>query len=398
MGRRLRAVLVAACLTLAVAPTAGATTTTWRLMTVPTSTGRGYGEPACADATHCWVPFATVSAAGILATVDAGHSWFTGQLPARVNVIDGISCSSITVCAAVGFDQGPQGTPRAVALHTTNGGRQWALATLPSVFVPTTGTWTRLDTVNCRSTRECVAMGAGPAPPARPVTCGAGCTYVPGPTDGTVALWALTSTDGGATWSASVVENSQPDEAYQIACTTTTTCAAVGFGFASCPPGQRCGAHGLAFYYDATAPTPWRLVPVPTGIFSVDSLSCPTASLCFAVGSTGDAQSGNGVVLRSLNGGRTWQRLVAPGGSNGIQSISCVSASTCVAAGGRDAPRIVLPTVFLTTNGGATWSDETVASVEFTGEVACPLVNFCVLTGAVSLGPTGRGLVLSGSA
>jgi hypothetical protein len=210
-----------------------------------------------------------------------------------------------------------------------------------------------------------------------------------------IALWALTSSDGGATWRGSTVENSLPDEAYQVVCASATTCAGVGFGFGPCPPGQRCGAHGLAFFDDGAA---WRLVTVPSGIFSVNSLSCPTTSRCLAVGSTGDAQTGHGVVLRSLDGGRSWQRLVAPGASNSLTSISCVSASTCVVTGGLDTPHYVQPTVFLTTNAGATWGDEVVPGAEFANAVACARANFCLMSASVSLGAMAHGLLLRGYA
>ncbi|MHB2029460.1 MAG: sialidase family protein [Acidimicrobiales bacterium] len=397
MTWRLRMVILVSFLMVASAIPAGAATGIWRPMNAPSPVGRGYGMTTCLDGNHCWVSYANKNSAGILVTVDGGRRWFASHFTTPVFEIDGISCVSINECAAVGFDMEAR-MPRAVALHTSDGGRQWSLATLPPTYVPSAGSPTSLDTVNCRSSGDCVAMGAGPSPPAQPVNCGTGCSYVPGPTSGTVALWALTSTDGGATWSSGrIVENSMPDEAYQVTCPTTTTCAGVGFGFSSCPPGQKCGAHGLAFYYDATATTPWSLVSVPTGIFSVDSLSCPTTALCLAVGSTGDAESGHGVVLRSLNGGSSWQRLRAPDGSNAIHSISCANARVCVAAGGLGTSSYVRPTMFLTTNGGVTWRDEAVPAVGFTNDVACPNVHFCVMTGSLSIYPA-HGLILGGYA
>ncbi len=398
MKRRLSVLAVVGFSLMVIATPIGALTSPWHPMKVPTSPNRGYGQPTCLDQSHCWVPYGTSSAAGILVTLNAGRTWFASRLSTPVNVIDSVSCSSITVCAAVGFDMKAGGTPRAVALFSSDGGRLWSTATLPPTYTPSHGSWTRLDSLNCRSNEECVATGAGPAPPALPVSCGSGCTYVPGPTNGTIALWALTSTDGGATWSGSTIESSLPDQAYQINCSSATTCAAVGFGFGSCPAGQRCTAHGLAFYYNAAAPTQWSLVPVPTGVFSVYSLSCPTASLCLAVGSTGDAETGHGVVLRSQNGGRSWQRLRAPAGSNSIQSISCVNQHTCLAAGGMGTSSYVQPTVFLTTNAGGTWRVGAVSAVQFMGAVTCPVVHFCLMTGSLALGADPHGVVLAGSA
>lgn len=397
MTWRVRVATLVCLLMMVSASPSSASTEIWHPLSAPSAVGRGYGEPTCLNARMCWVPYSTQRTAGIVYTVDGGHRWLTSRVAAKVNVISGISCSSITTCAAVGFLAGAQGIPRAVALHTSDGGRDWNLATLPPTYIPESGSWTRLDTVSCRSTGECVALGAGPGAPAQPVNCGTGCTYTPGPTGGTIALWALTSSDGGGTWSGSIVENSMPDEAYEVTCPNATTCVGVGFGFHSCPPGQKCGASGLAFHYDASSTTPWSLVSVPTGIFSVNSLSCPSATLCLAVGSTGDAETGHGVVLRSLNGGVSWQRLQAPPGSNSIVSISCVNARVCVAAGGLGTSSYVRPTMFLTSNGGATWHDEFVSSVEFTGEVACPNVKFCVMTGGLSLSPA-HGLILGGYA
>jgi photosystem II stability/assembly factor-like uncharacterized protein len=62
----------------------------------------------------------------------------------------------------------------------------------------------------------------------------------------------------------------------------------------------------------------------------LDGVSCPTATTCMAVGSTG-AVPGTGVVLTTRNGGTSWVPATIPTGAFVVTAVQCAAVAHCMA-------------------------------------------------------------------
>lgn len=85
---------------------------------------------------------------------------------------------------------------------------------------------------------------------------------------------------------------------------------------------------------------------------AASALSCPTASVCTAVG--GPVDAAGATILRTTNGGATWRPQQPPAGVLGLSAISCPKVEFCLATGGPfgESTEFVTAT---TSDGGATW-------------------------------------------
>lgn len=172
----------------------------------------------------------------------------------------------------------------------------------------------------------------------------------------------------------------------------------------------------------AAAQVAWSTAHLPAAVTAIYSVTCPTATVCLAAGTT----AAHTVILRSVDAGRTWIEVPAPPVSGGLQmfgghpaSVGCMSATVCVAtaqawpelpSGTGEYSRFV---VARSQNAGKTWS--TVAASEsapnslpqrwVVGSVSCPpasaqcylLENFFTASSQVavlvSVGATGPPVV-----
>ena len=147
-------------------------------------------------------------------TTNGGISWSAGRTPTApagsAIFIDRVSCSSTTMCAAVGS----QGFPAIgaesvlkeidVGMYTHDGGRSWFKSTFEGPMSNPSPQPTLVD-VYCSSHLSCVAVGGN------------------GPLDGIAAF----SKNGGQSWSAAFV-TSHISGLYAVACTTPNDCIGVG--------------------------------------------------------------------------------------------------------------------------------------------------------------------------
>jgi hypothetical protein len=114
-----------------------------------------------------------------------------------------------------------------------------------------------------------------------------------------------------------------PAMLWGVSCMSASTCTAVGQGWGT-----------LA---ERNTGSGWSIQPSPNpvgGVFVVlESVSCPTATECIAVGKPGP---GGGPLVERWNG-RTWsmQRVPIPGGdaASMLTSVSCPTATACTAIG-----------------------------------------------------------------
>ncbi|HLK45933.1 MAG TPA: hypothetical protein VKT18_08075, partial [Acidimicrobiales bacterium] len=92
----------------------------------------------------------------------------------------------------------------------------------------------------------------------------------------------------------------------------------------------------------------WTVRLSETGPVLPWTISCPTASVCTAVGGGAD---GGSAILRTVNGGTGWRHELPPSGEGGLLQVSCASRSFCLASGEGFHDVYVIAT----SDGGATW-------------------------------------------
>lgn len=220
----------------------------------------------------------------------------------------------------------------AAVYSTSNGGAFWSQATLPATQAP-------LLAVSCPSTKVCVA--------------------VRGIHTGTSARAdALYSADGGASWSAGTLPPAltEPDnDSDDPFCPSSSRCVVVGSGTTQSGQGVT-----LALY-STNSGASWQETKLPTTTtYQLDSVACPTASSCVAVGGLGSSGTA-GMALFCQDGGATWALGTVPATVQNLAAVSCLSATVCAAVVGFGGPQTGSSgpspggAVF-THDGGASWS------------------------------------------
>jgi hypothetical protein len=151
----------------------------------------------------------------------------------------------------------------------------------------------------------------------------------------------------------------------------------------------------------AAGPAIWRPVAVPQPqsrtSHELDSVSCPTAGFCMAVGVSLDASDSGAVPVAETFNGRAWTRRypTTVGPTTLLDGVSCVNAISCTAVG-----------VSPVTGGkghpvaehwdGKTWRVEATAAPVHGGmfqSVSCPSASTCLATGlAYTAAGGGQGL------
>ncbi|MHB8220219.1 MAG: WD40/YVTN/BNR-like repeat-containing protein [Acidimicrobiales bacterium] len=223
---------------------------------------------ACAAADQCLVLASGGAGWWSASTADGGQAWQrTGSLPTGFAGADSLSCTGPTQCVTVGYAAKAPGQGTGAAAVTDDGGTSWSAASIP------TGTGL-LHGVDCPTLLSCIAVGTA-------ATATSDITQAKGQ--------LLTSTDGGHTWTA-LPTPIGVDDAFSIACPTTTSCIAVGTRWTSSSP------------------------PTPTG----------------------------GVVV-STDAGTSWADPPLRYLPSGLTAVACPGVTTCVAAGGGIVARVVLP-------------------------------------------------------
>jgi hypothetical protein len=166
-----------------------------------------------------------------------------------------------------------------------------------------------------------------------------------------------------------------------ISCPSASDCVAVG------------GVAGSAVtYFTTNGGASWSPGTLPASQPPLLAVSCPSTQVCVAVGGTTTDRSTPADTLHSGDGGSSWSAGTLPSGLNALGTISCASASYCV-AGGIGMPGFPGGVVAVTRDGGVTWSRGSLPnSASVLGALSCPSPSRCV---AVSLDPQGQQTRLS---
>ncbi len=286
---------------------------------------------------------------GVTASANAAPTWSVSPAPtpqAPNGQYDAVSCGSATRCEAIGLYYAPTGTTGLIAAGTTGGGT-WSAQTLPAIG----GTSPIPDGISCFSTGSasigCVAivrpsggtevglafngtswskMASSP-----PVSGGAvlSCTAA---NACMVISGASAERWNGSTWSAAGAVSSPSGlvSVDAVTCTGPSACIAVGYAEAT-------GRFYAAKWNGLTTWAPTQL-PVPAGALGAyfDSVACATASTCTAVGNYQDHR-GRTLTIADGMSGSTWKVQATPnpagGGYGSLDEVSCAPAGPCTAVG-----------------------------------------------------------------
>jgi hypothetical protein len=343
----------------------------------------------CSTAKACWAVGSTVGSAAapngaaVIASVDGGAKWTNQVVPATVGYLSGISCSDRHRCTAVGQTSAGQ----AAIISTADGGSSWVLQTVPAGILDIT-------TVSCRPDDACVAVGS--------TTGGLVSLGSASPASGWVQQAALPTTISGAT---------------DLSCTDATDCWVTGFS--SVDVDHASGVVVLTTDGGAT----WSTVVTPPGIGYLSGVSClpgsatadgalpttPTTTTPTTVAtSTTTAPSAAGATTSSTptttttTPAPTTTAVTTPpppttpvvGLAGGHCTVVGTTATTL--SGSRTGHGLVLTTA----NGGATWTSQSITtSAASLRDVSCPAIGSCVAVGSAVATSAQAGLViLTGSA
>jgi hypothetical protein len=238
-----------------------------------------------------------------------GSEWTIRPTPNASNSdLSAVSCSSPTACTAVGDFVGGGGL---LTLAERWNGTTWTVQSTPN---PTGTTRAYFTAVSCPSANSCTAVGA--------FTNSAG-HQVP-----------LAERWNGTTWMMKTAPNPTGATISQlngVSCTSAASCVAVGNQGPSNPT-------ALAEVWDGSS---WTIAS-PTFIAgltnaALQGVSCQSATSCTAVGSVFSGAANRRFAIAERWNGTTWTDLgaLSPSGSklNFLESVSCVTEDDCVAVG-----------------------------------------------------------------
>jgi hypothetical protein len=216
----------------------------------------------------------------------------------------------------------------------------------------------------------------------------------------------LITANGGHSWTV-VPLASDVGQILSLDCATAVTCR--GLAASSGPPTSSGFGLGTNLHFVVTSDGggSFTAVPFPDGA-SIQSVSCPTASRCVAVGwySNFTPRMGpdldHGVLLTSDDGGMTWQQRAWPHGYGPapIPDVTCSDASHCAMIGfierngrvgnpgigytsGKDAVQYTV--IAFSSDGGATWTPSTLPRsmpYPMIDTLTCPTTLTCYAAGS----------------
>lgn len=336
------------------------------------ASAKGFGSVtavSCSSRDYCWAGATEGNDGVVLSSRDGGTKWAVQTKVMGVDGFTAIDCPSASRCIAIVNTSPPK--PLSSLLETSDGGKTWAERAVPrSVF--------ELQAISCAGGSRCVAIGTAPRTLRAVVitTSNGGHSWTKEPTPvllngmsnpfGVVCMSpsrcvavgtgaALTSTDGGATWTKHTVSGNLPLD--YVTCPSAMDCIAEGNVTSAIPKNT-----AASLLTSSSGGASWyvRVAKVPS-VTSLNGVSCSSVSSCVSVASgygrqpKVSAPRRYGVVERSRNGGKSWiqMRLFKVGSLFGV---SCVTGtSDCVAVGETSQQRAV---ILRTVDDGQTWALE----------------------------------------
>jgi len=306
---------------------------TWAPVTIQGANGDLLGV-SCWSADSCVAVGATEALAqgvwsatnAVVIRLNASAAERTSPVPAGALALDSVSCLPQGTCVAVGGSRVPKTlTLRPQVLVSHDGGGHWSGYGLPI------GTG-ELQGVECKGPLNCVAVGAT--------------TYVSGGAalSRPVALYS----SGGTSWQAGAIagggDGQRGGGANAVACTTATSCVAVGDIFDWCECGTGTPGRYAETWTTANGGRTWDLHRLPTvggyDMWYANAITCwgPTRCAMAATGTTtktGSLYYAFLVPLAAASGGVSGPATSSLGGLRPqyIYGLDCRDAADCVAVG-----------------------------------------------------------------
>ncbi len=306
----------------------------------PVNGNRLFGV-ACVSSSSC-LTVGRYSVAFSLAESYTPTSWSLS--PAQITTqsdLYGISCKSSTFCVAVG-DYYDSSNVQQMLIETYNG-TSWSEVTGLSNPANSAGE-NALDGVSCASSTSCVAVGS----------------YLESTSSGTQTQ-TLAVVYNGSSWTTVTPANqgSYGDTLFDISCTTSTSCVAVGMYFASLSPPTE---SVLTEYYNGSSwssNSPTSPSTAGSMLMGISCASSASSTSCEAVGNYVDSSGVEQALVEAYNGSSWSEQTSVDSGSgqNALTDVSCVSSNFCMATGEYAADTITGVTGTLTEEyNGSSWS------------------------------------------
>ena len=351
----------------------------WSVVSSPDS-GSGnnylYGV-SCVSTSFCAAVGYYVDSSGVtqsLAGTYNGSSWSasaaTNTASFQDNYLYGVSCTSSTFCASVGYGYAQPGFSPSWGTEEIYNGSSWSS---PSILDPSTdstqpGNDYRLYGVFCMSSSSCLTSGRYSS------------------------LFSLAESYAGSSWSlgSAVNPSTTQNDLYDISCPSSTFCVAVGYYYNSSDVQQM-----LVETYNGSS---WSQVtgltnPASSAGDMLDGVSCTSSTSCVAVGSylyVNTTTSASGIqTLAEVYNGSSWT-TETPGNqgsySDSLVDVSCASSTSCVAVGYYGTSQ-TSPTESVLTEyyNGSSWSVNSPTSPSTTTStlmgISCTSTSFCEAVG-----------------
>ena len=226
-----------------------------------------------------------------------------------------------------------------------------------------------------------------------------------GPTEAAQTSHALTSppTVTASTWlpttSHDPADNVGDLVTFGVSCATSTFCVSVGFYYNS--------VNGLPLIEQWNG-TSWNAVTVTPALtpefnFSLDGVSCVSATFCEAVGWYQTADGQPEVPFAVMWNGTSWstQPVTLPAGQPGLQmnAVSCLSTTWCLATAGTNNGGELESSATSELWNGSQWTNVATAALpaveagdySYLNGISCRTATFCMAVGGVANTGSGDG-------
>jgi len=352
---------------------------------------------------------AGADAAGAAATPSA--SWRLETTPnnagSTVSDLSSVSCSSTSICAAVGNWAHSLSTPEHNLADRWQNGR-WTITPTPQAAG---AAGSGLYSISCASANACTAVGnyakkgAGvafaekwngtswnleiPAEPTSSELLGVSCSSATScEAVGNSGNDAFAEAWNGTNWRVQSVPKPAGvafTRFYSVSCTSTRACTAVGYR--SSPDNART----FAERWDGAS---WSLEQTPSPasamLTSLSGVSCYLPKACTAAG-TYVASDGAQLTLSEVWNGSNWKIQSTPNRAGTVMgsfsSVSCTTAGACIAVGSYTLGNLAPPIPLAEKRSGGKWSLQTLPppsgaesgalyGVSCTGAAACTAVGY----------------------
>jgi hypothetical protein len=323
---------------------------TWSVLPVPAGV-TFTSALSCASATDCTAGGLYYGHQPVYLTTDtAGHSWTVSPLPPGAGQIFNLDCVTATTCRGLASASGKAMSPGFEMLFsdmhfvvTHDGGKRF-------IVVPFSK-GVSIQSVTCPTASHCVAVGLySNVDPRLGPDLDHGVLLT---SDDGGMTWRQRA------WPSGYGPGVFPD----VTCADASHCAMIGFVEHNGTEGNQVGYSSgkdavqytvIAFSSDGGATWTASMLPHTIPYPMMDALTCPTSQTCYAAGSDLIAQrigntynGGSSVVAVTNDAGRTWQRVTfavpaqVPGGMQGdsfmdIGQIQCPQPDACIAIGVSD--------------------------------------------------------------